>query len=182
MEHCLFYSPRLTKGIGQIIVRIGIIRPQFQSLAVLRDRLVDLALLAKSFADVVVALRVIKWQFEGLFVMTDGLVDFTILKKSVAQIAVRVGISGPFFECLFKMHNRFDRSALLEQSAAKTILRVRIIGRYHDGRLELSHGLVDPTLPQKRVAEIAVPFPIRRLYLKHLLEMYDRLIQVAFII
>src|SRR5713101_10000555 len=84
LVHGCFSSSLLAKGIREIVMRIRVVRSQFECLSVMNDRLLDVAFLTERRADAVMALGVIEWKRERLLVLGDGGIDLAILQKRVA--------------------------------------------------------------------------------------------------
>src|SRR5438105_9906173 len=92
MLDCFLNYTFLAKGIGQVVVRVGVIRPELDSFAVLGDCLVDLPFLPKSLTNVVMGLRMIELQFQCFFIFADCAIQISFSHKCVAEIIVRRGM------------------------------------------------------------------------------------------
>src|SRR5439155_1010491 len=128
LVHGFFNSSLLAKGIPEIVMRIRVVRSQFECLSVMNDRLLDVAFLTERRADAVMALGVIEWKRERLLVLGDGGIDLAILQKRVAQVDVALRVTRPLFNRSPEMRYRLICIALLQRDRSNVALRVRIVG------------------------------------------------------
>src|SRR5438445_12184099 len=93
---------------------IRVIGSQFQSQAVVEDRVIKLSFLAECVRNTVMTLGVIELKAERCRVCFDRSVEIALLEKRIAEVDVRVRMNWPFLHRYAQMRSRLIDISFLQ--------------------------------------------------------------------
>ena len=102
-------------------------RPDFQGLPVVQDRLVQPAARGQGDADVVVRQGVVRLESQCLPEVREGLVQPALPDQGGAQVAVGLGVGGLDFDCLAVVRHGLVRPPEIGQGDAQVVLRQGVL-------------------------------------------------------